>query len=603
MPANKGAKGRRSGSGAPQPAAKAGDSRRIRSSSLGSSGGTTTTNTTTYKSNTTIIAAFVIYCLVPLVLIGLAGVWSDPGGNNLVQDARRIFSPVPTSTLDVHTDPAAAADSRNNAMHQRKQQHERQRPAESTANDASSNNAGGGDNNVRHQIDEYISRLRDEQGADPENVYKTLNLAESLRQRDLSIHDGGSAQAEAIDLFEDAIDLILAQRRKLIEMGRPTNVPPGSNGSSSGSTSLNDELFLDTTSKSTDGLLCATYCSLAKILFMANMFERAVSAYDAALELSSGDYMDALVYRASTLIILGRYEEAAQNYARVLELDKQRLFADVYTGLSKVLVAREEVVEGGWKTLVDVIEKELPSREAQYAAVSNSQDTNTKSVIVDAVKRMHLAMFSYHDTKTKDAEEAWRHLSAAYRYKMSALPPWNGQQESNRVNMVKQIFQPGFWPANVGSDSQVPIFVIGFVRSGSTLLERILDAHSQIVGTGEDSVFNGQLETIRNKIVQASMSRNPTVIQRTVQSLADKVVDDMQMRWESLDNDPDRESTSAPKRFVDKMLTNYMNVGFIHMLFPNALILHVAREPMDCGEFCICDLGWSVGQTSPCDVN
>ena len=479
-------------------------------------------------------------------------------------------------------------------MHQRKQQHERQRPAESTANDASSNNAGGGDNNVRHQIDEYISRLRDEQGADPENVYKTLNLAESLRQRDLSIHDGGSAQAEAIDLFEDAIDLILAQRRKLIEMGRPTNVPPGSNGSSSGSTSLNDELFLDTTSKSTDGLLCATYCSLAKILFMANMFERAVSAYDAALELSSGDYMDALVYRASTLIILGRYEEAAQNYARVLELDKQRLFADVYTGLSKVLVAREEVVEGGWKTLVDVIEKELPSREAQYAAVSNSQDTNTKSVIVDAVKRMHLAMFSYHDTKTKDAEEAWRHLSAAYRYKMSALPPWNGQQESNRVNMVKQIFQPGFWPENVGSDSRVPIFVIGFVRSGSTLLERILDAHSQIVGTGEDSVFNGQLETIRNKIVQASMSRNPMVIQRTVQSLADKVVDDMQLRWESLENDLDQESMNAPNRFVDKMLTNYMNVGFIHMLFPNALILHVAREPMDCGEFFICECGWMV---------
>lgn len=29
------------------------------------------------------------------------------------------------------------------------------------------------------------------------------------------------------------------------------------------------------------------------------------------------------------------------------------------------------------------------------------------------------------------------------------------------------------------------------------------------------------------------------------------------------------------------MLTNYHNVGFIHMLYPNALILHVVREPMD----------------------
>ena len=43
----------------------------------------------------------------------------------------------------------------------------------------------------------------------------------------------------------------------------------------------------------------------------------------------------------------------------------------------------------------------------------------------------------------------------------------------------------------------------------------------------------------------------------------------------------EEDSEEHPQRFVDKMLTNYMNVGFIHMLFPNALILHVIREPMD----------------------
>ena len=119
-----------------------------------------------------------------------------------------------------------------------------------------------------------------------------------------------------------------------------------------------------------------------------------------------------------------------------------------------------------------------------------------------------------------------------------------------------------------------------------------MDAHSQIVGTGEDSMFNGQLDTIRNKIVQASTSGNPMVIQRTVQALADKVVDDMTARFWSIENatataadktsSEERIQKTDPKRFVDKMLTNYMNVGFIHMLFPQALILHVSREPMDC---------------------
>jgi len=35
------------------------------------------------------------------------------------------------------------------------------------------------------------------------------------------------------------------------------------------------------------------------------------------------------------------------------------------------------------------------------------------------------------------------------------------------------------------------------------------------------------------------------------------------------------------KRVVDKMLFNYRNIGFIHLTFPNAVILHTIRDPMD----------------------
>ena len=347
---------------------------------------------TTSSSSSAIVVAFVIYCLVPLAFIGLAGIWNDPGGSALMRDLRSLARgnagppPPPSSPADAHSTDT------NNKMHPRARAADRSsdnNENEDTPSSSSGNNGGG----AKYQIDEYIGELRTEHLADPDNVHKTLNLAESLRQRDLSIHDGGSAQAEAIQLFEDAVDLILEQRRELILSGRPTK---------SDGQSLNQELFLDTNSKSTDGLLVATYCSLAKMYFMANMFERAVKAYDAALDLSSGDYLDALVYRASTLIILGRYEEAAKNYVRALELDTNRLFVDVYTGLSKVLVAKEEAVDGGWKTLVDLIETELPQKEARLAGLSSlgnqQQAANTKSVLVDAIKRMHLAMFSYHDT-------------------------------------------------------------------------------------------------------------------------------------------------------------------------------------------------------------
>ena len=98
-----------------------------------------------------------------------------------------------------------------------------------------------------------------------------------------------------------------------------------------------------------------------------------------------------------------------------------------------------------------------------------------------------------------------------------------------------------------------------------------------------DSIFNGQLEQIRGAIVEAS-TRGPMELQRAILAQADYVLSGMKERWEkttAASLNGNKGELIAPQRFVDKMLTNYLNVGFIHMLFPKALILHVARNPMD----------------------
>lgn len=195
---------------------------------------------------------------------------------------------------------------------------------------------------------------------------------------------------------------------------------------------------------------------------------------------------------------------------------------------------------------------------------------------------MHLAMFSYHDHKTNNIEKAWYHLKTAHRFKMTTLPAYNTLLERKKMETLMQIFNFGFWPQGVGSSSQTPIFIIGFPRSGSTLLERVLDSHSQIAGTGEDSIFNGMLDEIRNGIVKASQ-QSPNALQTVVEHYANKVNKLNMERWQDTkqNNQKESEKREVLQRFVDKMLTNYVNVGFIHFLFPNALILHVIREPMD----------------------
>ena len=283
------------------------------------------------------------------------------------------------------------------------------------------------------------------------------------------------------------------------------------------------------------------------------------------------------------MIILGRYEEAGKDLLATIRNDEHNWFNDAYTGLARILQAKESVLPEGWGPITEKLNDLIPSLEGM---VSSAPTEDARKVIANTLNRLHHVMFTYHDVKTKDVSEAWDHLSRSFKYKMSALPPWKRGFEKQKIEQTMLIFHRGFWPPEVGSASKTPIFIIGFVRSGSTLLERVLDAHPEIVGTGEDSVFNGRLEKIRNEIVEASVLGDPAELAKTVHQQASNVVSEMKERWKMIEANtakaPDAETKAVdPKRFVDKMLNNYYNVGFIHMLFPKALILHVIREPMD----------------------
>ena len=473
------------------------------------------------------------------------------------------------------------------------QQHQQRQDAKQ--NTKNNRPTGPQSTQLYQQMEAKIKALRaqyQEAANTPKEYLAAIQYADFLKYRDVTIHDGGTHQMEAIEVYHHAIELLENMWREKMAKGEEVHLPEKTENSHTRYSGLNQELFMDYSEKSIEGMLCATVCSLGKVYFMSNMFDKAVQSYDECLSYDT-NYLDALTYRAQALVILGKYEEAGRDYRRVMETDTDRIFVDSITGISKILTAKEDAVPGGWDFLVNLLNVELPrAKEVYDQIIKQSSSGNTGGIkhYADGLKRMHHAMFAYHDVKTKNASEAWKHISKGNEYKMSTVAPFEAAMEKERVMRVKQVFTPDFFPKGIGSDTRTPIFIIGFVRSGSTLLERILDAHPLIVGTGEDSVFNGRLDTIRNEIVQASMAGDSRVLHQTVNKLADDVVDDMKTRWEVINanmhsedgnEDSSKSERPYPTRFADKMLTNYMNVGFIHLLFPNALILHVAREPMD----------------------
>ena len=332
---------------------------------------------------------------------------------------------------------------------------------------------------------DMLAKYRKTYQADPNNVFKALNVADMLRRLDLTYHDGGSRQTEALEIYQLAIDLTLKKREEMIANEQPTNV------SLSGTSHVSEEIMLDNFVKSVDGLLCSIYTNKGKQFFMANMFEMATVEYTKCIEIEPL-YLDAVGSRGSARIILGQYNEAGSDFQVVLENDKQRMFNDVFTGMAKVLTAKEDAVPNGWELMMEILDSLIPQLEENMDRQSSSGNEYAQKMFAETLTRLHHVMFMYHDVKTKDVEKAWHHLETGFKFKMSVIAPYPTAFESQKLATTKSVFHAGFWPDSVGSDSEAPIFIIGFVRSGSTLLERVLDAHPLIVGTGEDSVSSYQ---------------------------------------------------------------------------------------------------------------
>jgi tetratricopeptide (TPR) repeat protein len=109
----------------------------------------------------------------------------------------------------------------------------------------------------------------------------------------------------------------------------------------------------------------------------------------------------------------------------------------------------------------------------------------------------------------------------------------------------------------------------------------MLDAHPEIFGLGEDSVFNSGLAGMRDRLVEAFADASDATAsaKKVLRQYADEV--NSKMIEQSLLNARNVTPVPAPKRIVDKMLFNYRNIGFIHLTYPKAIILHTVRDPMD----------------------
>ena len=170
--------------------------------------------------------------------------------------------------------------------------------------------------------------------------------------------------------------------------------------------------------------------------------------------------------------------------------------------------------------------------------------------------------------------DSFRHYAAGNVIRHSQLPA-DMLTVTRRVDTAVQCFSADLFARNGGAGDPAPdpIFIVGLQRSGSTLIEQILASHAQIEGTAELIV----MEQIWGRVGRMGSSGNPFV---EVARLSPEAL--RSLGAEYLDRARAFRVTDRPL-FVDKLPANWLNIGFIRLILPNAKIIDARRHPMACG--------------------
>ena len=306
--------------------------------------------------------------------------------------------------------------------------------------------------------------------------------------------------------------------------------------------------------------------NLGAILLDMGLFDQAEQSCRRALRLLP-DHVRAHNNLASVLKEMMRPDEAEQNYKQALSISPDD--TDALHGLANLHLERGEVREAQCmyaRILEDhsgnievrynlALSQKTREGDENFAALADLAPLSGKDQIF-----RHYALGKCFDDRA-DYRKAFLHYSEGAKLKRAMLD-YDPGRSAERFATVAQDFDREMMARlkGAGHPSDLPVFVLGMPRSGTTLIEQIIASHPDVQAGGELVDFLRIVE--RGKVghlpLQAKIAEWGKEYIRTLKARAPQA-----------------------NRITDKMPANFFAIGLIHAMLPNARILHVRRSPLD----------------------
>lgn len=260
--------------------------------------------------------------------------------------------------------------------------------------------------------------------------------------------------------------------------------------------------------------------------------------------------------QAQAQLTLGNAYQAAGQFARAEQIFMQVIEQDVNTDGAYLRVANTRRFQSQDAELIE-----------KFEAVLKRTDLTLSTRVC-----LHFSLGKIYDDLGA-YDQAFGHYQSGnelqhqnVKFERTALTEY--------VARAKKVFTPELLrraAASVDNTSPQPIFIVGMLRSGTTLVERILASHPQCYGLGETEL----VDALTRDIEAQSRASYPECALRLTPALTARHAAALRTAWPA--------QARGFAQVADKNPLNFLHLGLIALLYPQAPILHCVRDPLDTG--------------------
>ena len=319
------------------------------------------------------------------------------------------------------------------------------------------------------------------------------------------------------------------------------------------------------------------WANLAQVFSVTGQLDKAKKSFKNILSMEPKNGLIWAEY-GTVLTKLANYEEGRDAYLKALEFkpDSPR----VHLSLGHVYKTMGEI-DNSIDSYKNTILQNNLSGEAYWSLanlktysfseneIKDMEDTLKGDMSDIERSQMHFALGKAYEVK-KDFDKSFKNYYEGNKVKKGLIKYSSDDTTDNTKRILNFFNKENIQKlAKSSTGDRDPIFVLGMPRSGSTLVDQIISSHSKVDGTQElPNIIKIAAELNTN-----NQNNYPEVLKELDESKLSNLGKDYisETAWAR---------DSAPF-FIDKMPNNFIHIGLIKTILPNAKIIDTRRDPMD----------------------